>query len=444
MGKPASKTKALKWHFNQQTVEIAEAVYGEIQVGDIYQIPSGAMGQGGEYYVWNGSTWDLKGNTIDDYQGASATKLLQNGAKNWYENFKDAGLRETQYRYINNIKVDREGNITGNDNEPLAIPNMEGIFNGNALVHRYPNDAIYNNTDYVMFNFFEYIPPFGQEANERLEKVYGDFKFSAKDKKNNPFIVGGSLQRYNQTSGILAQRAEGYPTVLLYMPDDVQDAFSAGWQGKSFGNIAAGTISATAGSSDFFDAMGRITKDAGNTFNRINVNAAASAITGLAKSVTGDSITTGDIFGVSQGVIRNPNVELLFEKMTLRTFDHTFKMAPQNQKEEESILAIIKAFKRAMLPSFGIGEVFDKENDSIRAAFVKVPKLCQVVYMRGGDKNPSLPSYKLCAITDVGVNYTPDNNYATFENGGPVAYELKLNFMETKLIFSEEVEQGNH
>ena len=443
MGKPASKTKALKWHFNQQTVEIAEAVYGEIQVGDIYQIPSGAMGQGGEYYVWNGSTWDLKGNTIDDYQGASATKLLQNGAKNWYENFKDAGLRETQYRYVNNIKVDREGNITGNDNEPLPIPNMEGILDGSALVHRYPDDAIYNNTDYIMFNFFEYIPPFGQEANERLEKVYGDFKFKAKDKTNNPFIVGGTLGRYN-ASNTLAQRAEGYPTVLLYMPDDVQDAFSAGWQGKSFGNIAAGTISATAGSSDFFDAVGRITKDAGNTFKRINVNAAASAITGLAKSVTGDSITTGDIFGVSQGVIRNPNVELLFEKMTLRTFDHTFKMAPQNQKEEESILAIIKAFKRAMLPSFGIGEVFDKENDSIRAAFVKVPKLCQVVYMRGGDKNPSLPSYKLCAITDVGVNYTPDNNYATFENGGPVAYELKLNFMETKLIFSEEVEQGNH
>ena len=442
MGKPASKTKALKWHFNQQTVDIAEVVYGEVQVGDIYQVPFDGY-SGGEYYVWDGEKWNF--NNYDySFGNTTVNKLLQNGAKNWYENFKDAGLRETQYRYINNIKVDREGNITGNDNEPLAIPNMEGIFeDGNAQVHRYPNDAIYNNTDYVMFNFFEYIPPFGKEANERLEKVYGDFKFKAKEKTKNPFIVGGSLQRYN-ASVTLAQRAEGYPTVLLYMPDDVQDAFSAGWQGKSFGNIAAGTISATAGSSDFFDAVGRITKDAGNTFKRINVNAAASAITGLAKSVTGDSITTGDIFGVSQGVIRNPNVELLFEKMTLRTFDHTFKMAPQNQKEEESILAIIKAFKRAMLPSFGIGKIFEKENDAIQAAFVKVPKLCQVVYMRGGDKNPSLPSYKLCAITDVGVNYTPDNNYATFENGGPVAYELKLNFMETKLIFSEEVEQGNH
>ena len=48
-------------------------------------------------------------------------------------------------------------------------------------------------------------------------------------------------------------------------------------------------------------------------------------------------------------------------------------------------------------------------------------------------------------MTDVNINYTPDNNYATFNQaGGPVSYELKLNFMETKLVFSEEIATGNH
>ena len=44
-------------------------------------------------------------------------------------------------------------------------------------------------------------------------------------------------------------------------------------------------------------------------------------------------------------------------------------------------------------------------------------------------------------MTDVNVNYNTYNNYATFGNGGgPVSYELKLNFMETKLVFSEDIE----
>ena len=91
------------------------------------------------------------------------------------------------------------------------------------------------------------------------------------------------------------------------------------------------------------------------------------------------------------------------------------------------------------------GKIFNQESEAIQAAFIKVPKLVQVAYMRGSNLHPFLPKYKLCALTDVNVNFTPDNNYATFNQaGGPVAYELKLNFMETKLVFSEEIASGNH
>ena len=45
----------------------------------------------------------------------------------------------------------------------------------------------------------------------------------------------------------------------------------------------------------------------------------------------------------------------------------------------------------------------------------------------------------MCAITDVNVNYTPDGNYASIRRGPMAAVELKLSFMETKLVFSEDV-----
>ena len=61
--------------------------------------------------------------------------------------------------------------------------------------------------------------------------------------------------------------------------------------------------------------------------------------------------------------------------------------------------------------------------------------------MRGSNRNRFLPRYKMCAITDVNVNYTPDNVYATIDRNMPVATELKISFMETKLVFSEDVKE---
>ena len=44
------------------------------------------------------------------------------------------------------------------------------------------------------------------------------------------------------------------------------------------------------------------------------------------------------------------------------------------------------------------------------------------------------------SITDFKVNYTPDNNYATLQNSFPVAVEIDISFLETKLVFAEDVD----
>ena len=130
--------------------------------------------------------------------------------------------------------------------------------------------------------------------------------------------------------------------------------------------------------------------------------------------------------------------------MELRTFDLTFKMAPYDESDVQRMDAIIKIFKQAMLPQYKLGddvEVFGMKNNALEAGFIQVPKVCAVNFMRGNIRNRFLPRYKMCAITDVNVNYTPDNVYATFDRSSPVATELKLSFMETKLVFSEDVQQ---
>jgi hypothetical protein len=119
-------------------------------------------------------------------------------------------------------------------------------------------------------------------------------------------------------------------------------------------------------------------------------------------------------------------------------------MSPFDDQDSLRIEAIIKIFKQAMLPQYKLGKdvkVFGQENDGLQAGFIQVPKVCAVNFMRGNDRNRFLPRYKMCAITDVNVNYTPDNVYATIDRNMPVATELKISFMETKLVFSEDVQE---
>ena len=84
---------------------------------------------------------------------------------------------------------------------------------------------------------------------------------------------------------------------------------------------------------------------------------------------------------------------------------------------------------------------FNKKNDNlgINLGFIGVPKIIQVSFMKGGGENVNLPKYKMCALTNVDVNYTPDGSYATYMDGQPVAIGLSLSFQETKICYSEDV-----
>ena len=302
-----------------------------------------------------------------------------------------------------------------------------GINTGGSV--RFPHDMLIDEgEDFVMFDFYDYKPPFQNKTTASQD------------------VVNQTLKQYNAT-GYANEffKDKAYSQILLYMPQDIQDSFSAKWQGKKFGAMTTGMLAAAGQEGG---GPGKLQEAAKNMTNVLKdkgqVEAAASIVSGLAQKITGDQISANDLFTGISGVARNPNVEVLFQSMELRTFDLTFKLAPFDDQDSLRIETIIKIFKQAMLPQYNLGEdvkVFGQKNKGLQAGFIGVPKLCSVNFMRGSNRNRFLPRYKMCAITDVNVNYTPDNVYATINNNMPVATELKLSFMETKLVFSEDVKE---
>ena len=343
---------------------------------------------------------------------------------------------------------------------------------------RYPQDHLQHDSDYVMFNFYRYTPPFKKGSRD---KTYFWQKGSKEDSLEILEGKGGTtsntIDDYNFSA--LYSREEVLTPVVLYMPEDISSSYKANWTGKAFSNVARDAMEAAAAGG--WSKVDGLAKGVDNLMKRSKALVGAQAIRTATQAITGDTLSNDDVFGGISGVILNPNAEMLFGGTEFRTLTLNYKLVPRNEGEARAIKGIIQTFKQAMLPMHSVGgadaKVFGQEfhtdgtdaedltlsynkkrawydglnwlgTGSVAAgggldnAFIAVPNLCHVAFMNGSGMNENVPQYKMCAITNVDVNYTPDGSWATYGDGAPVAIQLTVSFQETKLLFSEDVAGG--
>lgn len=152
--------------------------------------------------------------------------------------------------------------------------------------------------------------------------------------------------------------------------------------------------------------------------------------TALAQAaVTGSA--GGNLFTRLTGAIINPNLELLFNGPTLRTFGFTFLMSARDEPEAKVIRSIIRFFKQGM---------------SVKRAksnlFLISPNVFDISYLyRKGSqdqKHPWMNRIKTCALVGCSVNYTPGGSYSTYTDGSMTAYEVSLQFHELTPIYDDD------
>jgi len=301
--------------------------------------------------------------------------------------------------------------------------------NYSSAALRYPDDGSGNagmteDSDYVLFQFYEYKPPFNKNA------IGGGSATGSN--------AGTQFARdYNQAEQY-KEAGETYPSIVMYMPEDISTGFRGNWGGKAISTVGSNLL-ASAGAEGFnkIKSAAEALASAVGTSKQI---AGAAAIKKAVQAIGGDSLSNDDVFGSISGAILNPNTELLFSSVDMRNFQLNFKLVPRNGTEAKTCNDIIKVFKKCTLPKRSPGKVFGFEGPSEFASFIGVPNLCRVSFMKGSKEHDVLPRFKMCAVTQVDVNYTPDGTYATYTDGQPVAMTLTLNFQETKICFSEEVD----
>ena len=214
-------------------------------------------------------------------------------------------------------------------------------------------------------------------------------------------------------------------TVILPIPGGLQDGVGVGYgdsrmtpvdQAKA--NIALTTVSegVTAGIS----AAGQAAQNVAGAFGD-NKKALAAVIAGMAAGGQ-------DLLTRTTGAIANPNMELLFNGPELRTFSFQFLLAPRSQEEAKTIIQILRFFKQGMAP------IRTKSR-----LFLKSPHTFQLSYRNSkGQDHKYLNKFKECALANFGVNYTPNGNYSTYEDGVMTAYQMTMTYRELNPIYNDD------
>jgi len=220
-------------------------------------------------------------------------------------------------------------------------------------------------------------------------------------------------------------------TVTLPIPGGISDANACNWGDDTMGplqlaaaGLALGALDASATSG------GGIGGQLGDLKNQlVSNNKEMKQLIGQKAASAAIGSNENALFSRTQGTILNPNLELIFNGPSLRPFTFQFKMSPRSKGEAEEILKIIRFFKQGMAPI--------REESRL---FLKTPHTFRIKYVQLGSQEESkfLNKFKECALLSCSVQYTPEGNYAPYEDGAMSSYQMSLQFKELEPVFNDD------
>ncbi len=371
-----------------------------------------ANGEGGQVIgIRDGNDITFNDNASDDIKGdANSIKKIKNESKNQAKTIKKqvapTGPEQTAFDKAN--RNGNEGTEYENDQASTKLKNaaaegtgtpkpgtrndgFPGAKGNNPLV--FPTTLRQSGQDFLKINMMKYAP-----------KDFDNKSFAFSERDINRETIG---------------------TVILPIPGGIQDGQSVQWGGKTMtpldmakADIALAGVSKglTAAVSTAGEAAQKLATGFGD-----NKKAIAAVIAGMASGA-------GDLLTRTTGAITNPNMELLFGGPQLRTFSFQFTLAPRSKDEAMQVIKIIRFFKQGMAPIRTKSMLFLKSPHTFRLSYRK----------SANEEQKYLNKFKECALGGFNVNYTPNGNYSTYEDGVMTAYQITMTFRELNPIYNDD------
>lgn len=266
-------------------------------------------------------------------------------------------------------------------------------------------------------------------------------------------IYAGGTQ--SKLAGASQGKGDLKETIYLYLPAQLQEQYKVRYNNVELGavgNQAVNMAKDSLAAGGIGDGFGEQVKNmAAAAKPSLGYNMAASAISGIIGATGGSgNIDSNQLAALTTGQVFNPYEEMVFQGGEFRDHSFSFKLVPKNGTDVKTIYDIIQALRIAMLPGKNADTKWLTIPDKFRIG------ICR---WKGGAQGESLTTpgedggylkllmrfpYDL-VLYDMNINLSPDSVYTSLQTQvgdtqadfGPVSYELKLMFKETKYLTKE-------
>ena len=219
-------------------------------------------------------------------------------------------------------------------------------------------------------------------------------------------LIGGGLSLINPTLGKLgALGVIGMQNDGIVGADGKQDASASG-RAKALAQM--------------------LQQQGGDALLKTNLGAGILGMLGV-------NVSPESLLARGFGVIPNSNTELLFNKVTLRTFQFSWRMSPRDEREAREVKKIIRFFKQGMAAktmNSAAGQ---------RTLYLGTPNVFRLQYRTArGEIIEGVNRIKPCAVVGTAVNYTPDGQWSAYDKGQPVSTTISIEMKELEPVYASD------
>jgi len=297
---------------------------------------------------------------------------------------------------------------------------------------RYPYAMLDSNTDYLKIDIATYSPP-GLNLSDKDKGAVVENEDPTTKKKFQTINKNFSLETGSDVNRNIIKQAKH--TIILPIPQQLSDTSAISWGDAGLNAIEAFGVSATQGAitkgfDGVYQALNTLRENKDALLTEDVRKAVAAALAGEAIGLVGGNVSGSQLVSRATGQVFNPNLELLFEGVNIRSFPFSFEFFPRNPTEADQVKRIIRTFKKSM----------SARKTGTADIFIKAPDVFQLTFMKGGSKHPFLNRFLPMALTNMNLSYTGSNTYSTFYDGTPTHMKLDLTFKELNPIYFEDYE----
>ena len=333
--------------------------------------------------------------------------------------------------------------------------------NGGQVL-QYPVDLDTSIQDYFEIQIFKYRPAKVLPGITRTSQGYGikSNKQGVDNETNKGSITTQSGTDYSYAASRRSNRQnqrleELQGTIQLPMPSDIKDGNRVDWGGETMGNLE-GQISESVIDNVMGGTLGGEGKDTGKGFfggigdvtgsiqeaitekrfrrrTQLGLVAAAGKTLGL-------NVDVDQALNRKFGVVKNPNLELLFTGPQLRDFTFMFRFSPRSSDESAKVRMIIRTLKQHMAtkknPKRGA------KGESTGNWLLGTPDVFKLRYIKAKTQQDikGLNKFKTCALKGINVDYTGGlGRFAAYdEDSQPITTFVTLTFGELVPLYDQD------